>query len=196
MSRVPRDSDPRKTTLARASSIYKRQTRPLVREGAPQKQHRNCQRVIWGSTPGLTDWLTSVAVWLWLWEENWGSLLRRQLKMEKCSNTLFKCAGNPIINPKPLYKSLIPPPNKWHYYKKINSAIIPFFSIGGKRDILLTSWVTLATIMTLVVSVVCVLLHKGKKQEIMVGRLDCCWSSPACVFITAVKFLPSLCQAR
>jgi hypothetical protein len=39
-SRVPRDSDPRKTTLARASSIYKRQTRP------------------WGSTPRLTDWLT------------------------------------------------------------------------------------------------------------------------------------------
>jgi hypothetical protein len=29
-SRVPRDSDLRKTTLARASSIYKRQARPLV----------------------------------------------------------------------------------------------------------------------------------------------------------------------
>jgi hypothetical protein len=27
----------RKTVLARASSVYKRQTRPLVREGAPQK---------------------------------------------------------------------------------------------------------------------------------------------------------------
>jgi hypothetical protein len=27
-------------------SIYKRQTRPLVREGAPQKQNRNCQTVI------------------------------------------------------------------------------------------------------------------------------------------------------
>jgi hypothetical protein len=36
-SRVPRDSDPRKTALARPSSIYKRQTRTLVREGAPQK---------------------------------------------------------------------------------------------------------------------------------------------------------------
>jgi hypothetical protein len=36
-SRDPRDSDPRKTALAWASSIYKRQTRPLVREGAPQK---------------------------------------------------------------------------------------------------------------------------------------------------------------
>jgi hypothetical protein len=33
-SRVQRDSDPRKTTLARASSIYNRQTRPLVRESA------------------------------------------------------------------------------------------------------------------------------------------------------------------
>jgi hypothetical protein len=63
-SRVPRDSDPRKTTLARASSIYKRQTRSLVREGAPQRQDRNCQRVIniWSWAPdGLdtkTYWLT------------------------------------------------------------------------------------------------------------------------------------------
>jgi hypothetical protein len=64
-SRVPRDLDPRKTALARASSIHKRQARPLVREGAPQKQGRNCQTVIniwswapWGSTPRLTDWLT------------------------------------------------------------------------------------------------------------------------------------------
>jgi hypothetical protein len=45
-SRAPRDLDPRKTRLTRASSIHKRQTRPLVREGAPQKQDRNCQRVI------------------------------------------------------------------------------------------------------------------------------------------------------
>jgi hypothetical protein len=45
-SRVPRDSDPRKTALGRTSSIYKRQARPLVREGVPKKQHRNCQMVI------------------------------------------------------------------------------------------------------------------------------------------------------
>jgi hypothetical protein len=45
-SRDPRDSDQRKTMLARASSIYKKQTRPLVRESAPQKQDRNCRRVI------------------------------------------------------------------------------------------------------------------------------------------------------
>jgi hypothetical protein len=45
-SRVPRDTDQRKTTLARASSIYKIQTRPLVREGAPEKQDRNYQRII------------------------------------------------------------------------------------------------------------------------------------------------------
>jgi hypothetical protein len=32
---VPRDSDPRKSALGRPSSIYKRQTRPLVREFAP-----------------------------------------------------------------------------------------------------------------------------------------------------------------
>jgi hypothetical protein len=67
LSRVPRDSDPRKTELGRPSSIYNRQTRPLVREGAPQKQDRNCQIVIakylvmsprWASTPRLTDCLT------------------------------------------------------------------------------------------------------------------------------------------
>jgi hypothetical protein len=51
-SRVPRE-----TTLARASSIYKRQIHPLVKEGAPQKQDRNCQRVIniWSWAP---YWLT------------------------------------------------------------------------------------------------------------------------------------------
>jgi hypothetical protein len=44
---------PRKTKLARASSIYKRQTRPLVREGATQKQDRNCQTIIniWSWAP-------------------------------------------------------------------------------------------------------------------------------------------------
>jgi hypothetical protein len=63
-SRVPRDSNPRKTALGRPSSIYKRQTHPLVKEGAPQKQDCNCRTVIakylvisprWGSTPRLTD---------------------------------------------------------------------------------------------------------------------------------------------
>jgi hypothetical protein len=74
-SRVPRDSDPWKTTLARTSSIYIRQTRHLVRECPPQKQDRNCQRVIlilsW--TPDgarlqhlLIDW-PSVAMRFWLW---------------------------------------------------------------------------------------------------------------------------------
>jgi hypothetical protein len=33
----------RKTALARASGTYKRQTRPLVREGAPRNEERNCQ---------------------------------------------------------------------------------------------------------------------------------------------------------
>jgi hypothetical protein len=36
--KYPRDSNLSKTTLARASSLYKRNTRPLVREGAPDKQ--------------------------------------------------------------------------------------------------------------------------------------------------------------
>jgi hypothetical protein len=73
-SRVPSDSDPRKTALAKASSIYKWQTHPLVREGAQQNQDRNCQRVknIWSWAPDgarhqdlLTD-CPSVAIWLWL----------------------------------------------------------------------------------------------------------------------------------
>jgi hypothetical protein len=37
---------PEKDYAGETSSIYKRQTRPLVREGAPQKQDRNCQRII------------------------------------------------------------------------------------------------------------------------------------------------------
>jgi hypothetical protein len=66
-SQVPRDAGLRKTTLARASTIYKRQPRPLVRNVAPEKQDRNCQRVIniWSWAPDgaghqdlLTDWLT------------------------------------------------------------------------------------------------------------------------------------------
>jgi hypothetical protein len=32
----------KKIALARASSIYKRQARPLVREGAPQEEDRTC----------------------------------------------------------------------------------------------------------------------------------------------------------
>jgi hypothetical protein len=86
-SRVPRYSDPRKTTLARASSIYKRQTRPLVREGASRKQDCNCQKVIniWSWAPDgarhqdlLIDW-PSVAMWLWLWL-CYETVLRRQLE--------------------------------------------------------------------------------------------------------------------
>jgi hypothetical protein len=58
MSRVPRDSDPRRTALARTSWIWKRHTRPLVREDAPQKQDCNCQKVIiniWSWAYWLTD---------------------------------------------------------------------------------------------------------------------------------------------
>jgi hypothetical protein len=52
-SRVPRDSDPRKTALSRTSSIYNRQIRPLVRESAPQKEDRKFQTVIniWSWSP-------------------------------------------------------------------------------------------------------------------------------------------------
>jgi hypothetical protein len=44
--RVLRDSDPKMTALARASRNCKQQTRPLVREGAPNQQTRNCQTII------------------------------------------------------------------------------------------------------------------------------------------------------
>jgi hypothetical protein len=72
-SRVPRDSDPRKTTLARTIRVYKKQTRSLGRDGAPQKQGRNCQRVInirsWvpdgdRNQDLLFDW-PSIAMLLW-----------------------------------------------------------------------------------------------------------------------------------
>jgi hypothetical protein len=43
---ILRDSDLRMTALARATSICKRQTPPLVREGAPLQQTRNCPTTI------------------------------------------------------------------------------------------------------------------------------------------------------
>jgi hypothetical protein len=45
-SRVPLESDPTMTALARSSSNCKRQTRPLVRECAPHQQTHNCLTVI------------------------------------------------------------------------------------------------------------------------------------------------------
>jgi hypothetical protein len=76
-SQVPRDEDPRNTALARASSIYKRQTHPLVREGAQKKQDRNSRGTIniWScvqggcSIPRLTDWLavSRNVTWTWTW---------------------------------------------------------------------------------------------------------------------------------
>jgi hypothetical protein len=57
---------PQKTTLARTSSIYKRQSRHLARKGAPEKQNHKCQKSNkylamsprWGSIQGFIDWLT------------------------------------------------------------------------------------------------------------------------------------------
>jgi hypothetical protein len=55
-------------TRERTSSIYERQTRPLVRESGSQKQDRNCQTVmnIWSWVPDgvrhqdlVTDWPSS-----------------------------------------------------------------------------------------------------------------------------------------
>jgi hypothetical protein len=46
---VLRDSDQKMTALARSSCNCNRQTRPLVREGVPNQQIRNCQTIkkIW-----------------------------------------------------------------------------------------------------------------------------------------------------
>jgi hypothetical protein len=74
----PKGLGPEKDCPGKNNSIYKRETRPLVTEGAPQKQDRNCQigLNIWSWAPYgalhqdlLTDWLTdwpSVAMWPWL----------------------------------------------------------------------------------------------------------------------------------
>jgi hypothetical protein len=50
---VPWDSDLRMTAPSRASSNCKRQTRPLIREGASHQQIRNCLAVIkiWSWAP-------------------------------------------------------------------------------------------------------------------------------------------------
>jgi hypothetical protein len=94
-SRVPRDSDLRKAALVRVSSMYKWQTRPLVREGAPQKQARNCQTVIsiWSWTPDgarhqdlMTGW-QSVAMWLWLWLEQLSFLTYQRRNKERRGKT-------------------------------------------------------------------------------------------------------------
>jgi hypothetical protein len=49
--KVPRDSGPKMTAVARTMSNCKRQTRPLVRESAPHQQTRNCLTVKSGSKP-------------------------------------------------------------------------------------------------------------------------------------------------
>jgi hypothetical protein len=90
-SLVPWGSDPRMTALARSSSNCKQQTCPLVREGAPHQQTRNCLTEIklrsWapdgGLTPRQTYWLTvgrNVNLTLTLRVGSWSNeLVARQL---------------------------------------------------------------------------------------------------------------------
>jgi hypothetical protein len=70
-SRVPRDSNPRMTALARTSSNCKRQTLRHVRGGAPHQQTRNCLTVIKNLVVSprwvlysKTDWPTDQFSWL------------------------------------------------------------------------------------------------------------------------------------
>jgi hypothetical protein len=73
-SSVPRDSDPRKAALARASSIYKRHTASRKRGRPTENKPVTVKRVIniWSWAPDgarhqdlPTDW-PSVTMWLWL----------------------------------------------------------------------------------------------------------------------------------
>jgi hypothetical protein len=102
-SRVPRDSDPRKTALARASSIYKRQGRPLVREGAPQKQDRNCQTVI-NRLDTKTYWLTDCQSQCdfdfdLITGESWdGSWKSRKLVSDGCQSMRTWARAQRIVN--------------------------------------------------------------------------------------------------
>jgi hypothetical protein len=77
-SRVPRDSDPGMTALARTTSNCKRQTRSIVRESAPHQQTRNCLTVRKsGREPQMGTWHQDrladrpsivTQLWLWLWQ--------------------------------------------------------------------------------------------------------------------------------
>jgi hypothetical protein len=50
---------PEKDYAGGGQQHIKRQTRPLAREGAPQKQDCNCQRVIYMGLDTKTYWLTN-----------------------------------------------------------------------------------------------------------------------------------------
>jgi hypothetical protein len=80
----------------RGPSAYIKETRPLVREGASQKQDRNCQTVIntriWSWAPDgvrhqdlLIDWPSVVMwLWLWLWLWNWLHLSSEVPREQQC----------------------------------------------------------------------------------------------------------------
>jgi hypothetical protein len=89
---------------------YRKQTRPLVREGAPQRQHSKFQTEnnIWSQVPEwtwhqdiLTDWPSVVTwLWLWLWLWSWGSrdFNRRVTALTRPrSNCTSKLETHPLV---------------------------------------------------------------------------------------------------
>jgi hypothetical protein len=106
-SRVQKDSNTRKTALARASGIYRRQNRHLVSEGAPQNQDRNCQTGLnicsWAPDGArYQDLLTdspSVAMRLWLWLRSRGSALECCSHWSRCE-TVSSQRGQESLNTK------------------------------------------------------------------------------------------------
>jgi hypothetical protein len=108
--------------------LYKWQTRPLVREGAPYGQESNFQgRInIWSWAPDearhqdrQTDW-QSVAMWLWLWL--WFLCYSLLFSVIRCHGNVClpnRCLANGL--PHPTLRRCLPKPlpSKWSYSSHI-----------------------------------------------------------------------------
>ena len=112
--RVPWDSDMRKTALARASTIYKRQTSKLISGHEPPM----------GSTTRLTDW-PSVAMWSWL------AIPLLYISITEISCSVYYPSFSHTCNTNGLYQSDLLVPNKTEI----------LFNIHIARDSWETCWI-------------------------------------------------------